>query len=81
MDTRKPVDVLAAEVIEELKKLNYAYNTICGLRASFNRICTFARDRGEQYFSENLGKEYLKERYDCTIDYYLEPFPKKGKEA
>lgn len=37
------IDVLAAEVIEELKKLNYAYNTICGLRASFNRICTFVR--------------------------------------
>jgi site-specific recombinase XerD len=81
METRKPIEVLAAEVIEELKRLNYRYNTICGFRASFNRICTFARDRGEQYFSENMGKVYLKERYDCSIDYYLESFPKKGKEA
>lgn len=81
METKKPIEVLAAEVIGELKKLNYAYNTICGLRASFNRICTFARERGELFFSESLGKEYLKEKYDCTIDYYMEPFPKKAKEA
>jgi site-specific recombinase XerD len=81
METRKPIEMLAAEVVGELKRLNYAYNTICGLRASFNRICTFAQERGELYFSENLGKEYLREKYDCTIDYYLEPFPKKAKEA
>jgi integrase/recombinase XerD len=81
METKKPIEVLAAEVVEELKQLNYAYNTICGFRASFNRICTFARDKGELHFSERLGKEYLKEKYDCTIDYYQESFPKKAKGA
>jgi integrase/recombinase XerD len=73
--------VLAAEVIEELKNLNYAYNTICGLRASFNRICSFAQDRGELYFSEKLGREYLKDKYNCMVDYYMEPFPSKAKQA
>ncbi len=81
METRKPIEILAAEVIEELKQLNYAYNTICGLRASFHRICLFASEKGEQYFSEKLGQEYLKEKYGCTIDYYQEVFPKKAKEA
>jgi len=81
METGKPIEVLAAEVIDELKQLNYAYNTICGLRASFKRICAFARNRGELYFSENLGKEYLREKYSCTIDYYLESFPPKAKQA
>ena len=81
MEQKKPIEVLAAEVIEELKQLNYAYNTICGVRASFNRICAFARARGESYFSENLGKEYLKERYGCVADYYLESFPQKAKPA
>ena len=81
METRKPIEVLAAEVIEELKQLNYAYNTICGLRASFKRIYAFAQNRGELYFSENLGKEYLREKYSCTIDYYLESFPPKAKQA
>lgn len=81
METRKPIDALVLEVVEELKRLNYAYNTICGLRASFKRICAFAREKDEHYFSENLGRAYLKEKYDCTIDYYSEPFPKKAKEA
>lgn len=81
METRKPIEVLAAEVIEELKQLNYAYNTVCGLRASFKRICAFARERGELYFSENLGKEYLREKYGCTTDYYLESFPPKATQA
>ncbi|MDA8441993.1 MAG: site-specific integrase [Peptococcaceae bacterium] len=81
MEMRKPIEVLATDVVKELKRLNYAYNTICGLRASFKRICAFARDKGELHFSENLGKEYLRERYGCTTDYYLEPFPKKAKEA
>ena len=81
METKKPIEVLAAEVIEELKELNYAYNTICGFRASFNRICRFAKDKDVLYFSEALGKEYLREKYGCTIDYYLEPFPSKAKGA
>lgn len=81
MEKRKPIEVLAAEVIEELKRLNYAYHTICGLRASFNRICEFARDRGDLHYSENLGKEYLREKYGCTTNYYLEPFPLKAKQA
>src|SRR5690625_537408 len=50
-------------------------------RASFKRICSFAETKGERYFSEKLGREYLKEKYNCTIDYYLNPFPKKAKQA
>lgn len=81
METRKPIETLASEVIEELKQLNYAYNTICGLRASFNRVCAFARERGDSHFSENLGKEYLRIKYELTTDYYLEAFPQKAKQA
>lgn len=81
MENRKPIEELAVEVINELNRLNYAYNTICGFRASFNRIYSFARDRGELYFSEEFGKEYLKEKYNCSVDYYMEAFPPKAKEA
>ena len=81
MEKRKPIEVLAAEVIEKLKQLNYAYNSICGLRASFNRICAFARDKDELYFSEEFGKEYLRKKYGCTTDYRLEAFPQKAKQA
>lgn len=81
METRKPIETLAEEVIEELKRLNYAYNTICAFRASFNRICTFASSKGDLFFSEDLGKEYLREKYGCSTDYYLEAMPQKAKQA
>ena len=81
MEKLKPIKVLAAEVIEKLKRLNYAYNSICGFRSSFNRICAFARERNQLYFSEELGKEYLSKRYGCSVDYYLEAFPQKAKGA
>jgi site-specific recombinase XerD len=81
MEKRRPIEALAAEVIKELEHLNYAYNTKCGLRASFNRICAFARDRNERYFSEDFGKDYLREKHGCTTDYYLESFPRKARQA
>lgn len=81
METKKPIETLAAEVIEALKQMNYAYNTVCGIRASFSRICAFARKRNVRYFSEDLGQEYLREKYGCTTNYYLEPFPRKAKQA
>ena len=56
MEQRKPIEALATEIIEKLEQLNYAHNTICGFRASFNRICAFARERDELYFSALLSK-------------------------
>ncbi len=81
METKKSIVVLAAEVIEELVKLQYSYNSICGYRASFKRICKFAEEKGEQHFSERLGRQYLEERYNCSVDYYSNPFPQKAKAA
>ena len=81
METRKPIEVLAAEVIEKLKQLNYSHNSILGFRSSFSRIYAFAQEIDELYFSEEFGKEYLRKRYGCTVNYYLEAFPPKAKEA
>jgi len=72
---------LSAKVIEELERLNYAYNTVCQFRASFNRLIDFAVKNNELYFSEALGKKYLAERYECTVNYYLESYPKHAKHA
>jgi len=81
MEKRKRIEVLVAEVIEKLKQLNYAYHTLCGYQASFSRICGFAQDKDEPYFSEELGREYLRKRYNYATDYYLETFPPKAKHA
>ena len=81
MEQRKPIEALATEIIEKLEQLNYAHNTICGFRTSFNRICAFARERDELYFSEEFGKEYLREKCCCITDYFLKTFPPKAKQA
>ncbi|MBV7275713.1 tyrosine-type recombinase/integrase [Clostridium sp. PL3] len=81
METKLTINELATKVVEELKKMNYANNTVCQFRASFNRILSFAKEHNEIYFSEELGRQYLAEKYDCAINYYLQSFPQKCKHA
>lgn len=75
MKTKLPIEELAAKVLAELERLNYAYNTICGFRRFFKRVISFARKKNEFYFSEKLGRDFLKEKYGCTIDYYTQAMP------
>ncbi|MGP4074019.1 hypothetical protein ACTWQB_15950 [Piscibacillus sp. B03] len=80
METRLPIDELVSKVLSELERLNYAYNTICGYRAFYKRVIAFAKEKNEIYFTEVLGREFLKEKYECTIDYYKETMPQGNKD-
>jgi integrase/recombinase XerD len=75
------INELVLKVIDELYRLDYAYNTICGYRALFKRFNAFAETCGEQYFSEELGLKFLKEQYRCTVNCYMETYPKGSKHA
>lgn len=77
MDSRIPIDELVSKVLSELERLNYADNTICGYRAFYKRVIAFAKTKDQVYFSEALGKDFLKETYNCTVNYYRETMPKK----
>lgn len=79
MKIKLTIEELAAKVLAELERLNYAYNTICGFRAFLKRVISFAREKNEFYFSEKLGRDFLKEKYGCTIDYYTQTIPKLFK--
>ncbi|MDW7669484.1 MAG: site-specific integrase [Bacillota bacterium] len=81
MENKLTLTQLSAKVVAELQRLNYAYNTICQFRASFNRFTKFAEENNEFYFSEELGKKYLAQRYECSVNYYLESYPQKAKQA
>ncbi|MGY1423915.1 site-specific integrase [Bacillus cereus] len=76
MENRIPVEELVSKVLSELERLNYAYNTICGYRAFYKKVISFAKTRDEVYFSEALGRDFLKETYNCTVNYYQESMPK-----
>src|SRR5690625_5262583 len=80
METRFPIEELVAKVLSELKRLNYAYNTICGYRAFYKRVIAFVKENNEVYFSEAIGRQFLEEKYNLTIDYYKEAMPKQLKD-
>lgn len=79
METKLTINELAAKVLAELERLNYSYNSLCGFRAFYKRVIAFANEKEELYFSEKLGREFLKEKYDCTINYYTEAMPSQYK--
>lgn len=72
---------LAEEVLEELQRLGYSYHSICSFRAAFRRIQAFAEEKAQYYFTEDLGRQYLLEHYNCGVDYYSEACPKNAKHA
>lgn len=79
MDQKLSINELSSKVIELLEKLGYSNNSISGFRALFKRFNNFAELHGERFFSEGLGAKFLKEEYGCTVNYYLESYPKKVK--
>lgn len=76
METKLTINELAAKVLVELERLNYSYSSRCGFRAFYKRVIAFANEKEELYFSEELGREFLKEKYNCTINYYAEAMPR-----
>ena len=80
METKLTINELVAKVLAELERLNYSYNSLCGFRCFYKRVIAFANEKEELYFSEELGRAFLKERYNCTVNYYTEAMPKSCKE-
>jgi len=80
MKTKIPIEELVAEVLAELERLHYSHNSLCGFRAFYRRVITFANGRKEPYFSEELGRDFLKEKYNCSINYYTEPMDRKFRD-
>ena len=79
METKLPIKELVAKVLAELERLNYSYNSICGFRGFYKRVIAFATEKEEHYFSEKLGRDFLKEKYNCRVNYYMEAMPKAFK--
>jgi integrase/recombinase XerD len=80
METKLTINELVSKVLAELERLNYSYNSLCGFRGFYKRVIAFANEKKQVYFSEELGREFLKEKYNCTINYYMEAMPKSHRE-
>ncbi|MBW9154962.1 site-specific integrase [Clostridium tagluense] len=75
------LDDLISKVIMELKRLNYADSTIKCYSLLYKRVITFAKENEKSCFSEELGNDFLKVEYNCTVNYYEEALPKGVKHA
>ena len=76
MEPKLLINELVAKVLKELERLNYSYNSLCGFRAFYKRVISFFNEKDEPCFTEELGRAFLKENYDCTVNYYIEAMPK-----
>ena len=76
-----PIEELVINVLTELERLNYSYNTLCGYRAFYKKVVAFAKEKEQIYFTEDLGSAFLKEKYNCEVNYYLENMPKSVKNS
>ena len=75
MKTKLPIEELVTKVLAELKRQNYSYNSLRRFRYFYKRVIAFACEKKEIYFSEELGRDFLKEKYGCTINYYAQAMP------
>jgi integrase/recombinase XerD len=76
METKLTINELVAKVLAEHERLNYSYNSICRFRAFYKKVIAYANEKEASYFSEELGRKFLKENYNCTINYYKEAMPR-----
>lgn len=79
MENRFLIEELVSKVLTELGRLNYSNNTISGYRSFYKKVIKFAEEKDEIYFSEALGRLFLEETYNLTIDYFKEAMPKRLK--
>ncbi|MBU3138268.1 site-specific integrase [Clostridium gasigenes] len=81
MEIKLPLEELIEQVLAELKRLKYAHNTMNGYCLLCKKILAFAKEENEIYFSEKLGIDFLKNDYNCTVNYYKEAMPKNVRHA
>ena len=67
MDSKKPIEELVAAVLKELERLNYAKGTHNQYKWFYNSVIRFANNEGEQFYSEELGNNFLKCRYGFSL--------------
>ncbi|MHB9012476.1 MAG: site-specific integrase [Ignavibacteriaceae bacterium] len=80
MNSKPTINELIDQVLSELERLNYAYGSRRHFRSFYKKLSAFACQNDEIYFSEELGRKYLKEKYNCIVDYFNENIPRQLKD-
>lgn len=73
-EQKRTLQELSNAVLVEMERLGYTESTREIYRKCFNRIIKFADAKRTEYFSEDLGAAYLKEKYDypgCSLTNHI----------
>lgn len=66
---------LISELEQELLRLGYAKGSMTFYRRRWNQLMAYAEDRGECYYTEQLGMDFLKEFFGITQEDFSRILP------
>ena len=72
MKKQIPIAEQVAIVLTKLEALNYSDHSLGRYKALYRKIIAYADEKNEKYYTEALGSDFLKEKYDCNINFYTE---------
>ncbi len=66
---------LISELEQELLRLGYTKGSVTFYRRRWNQLMAYAEDRGECYYTEQLGMDFLKEFFGVTQEDFSRTLP------
>ena len=77
MYSKKPIEELVTCILQELERRNYAENSRNCYRTFYNRVVKFAKSKGEEYYSEDIGRNFLESSYNFKLSDYGKAIPRR----
>jgi integrase/recombinase XerD len=77
MKVIKTIEQSTVEVLNELKRLKYSDFSINTYRNCYNGLLKYTRENNICYYSEKIGLDYLKYKFDMTLEGFYGHVPKK----
>ncbi|MBK5242392.1 site-specific integrase [Clostridium sp.] len=71
------IEEAVSAVLAELERQRYSDTTIKSYRCNYNVLLKYTKEKGINYYSEQVGIDYLKEKYCLSINGFYGTQPKK----
>jgi len=77
MYSKKPIEELVTCILQELERRNYAENSRNCYRTFYNRVVKFAKNKSEEYYSEDIVRNFLESSYNFKLSDYGKAIPRR----
>ena len=72
---KKPLSTLISELEQELLRLGYTKGSMTFYRRRWKQLMEYAEKRGEQYYTEQLGIDFVYDFFGITQDDFTRVLP------